>query len=77
MLDWLYKNQDSIQIVLGNHDLHLIAVYYKVREIQKYDTIDDILKHNDCENDKLAKRATTYSLYNQLNYLMVHAGILP
>lgn len=78
MLEWIYKNQDSIQIVLGNHDLHLIAVYYKVREIQKYDTIDDILKHNDCEKwITWLKEQPLIHYDNQLNYLMVHAGIPP
>lgn len=78
MLDWLYKNQDSIQIVLGNHDLHLIAVYYKVRELQKLDTIDDILKHNDCEKwINWLKEQPLIHYDNQLNYLMVHAGIPP
>ena len=78
MLDWLYKNQDSIQIVLGNHDLHLIAVYYKIREIQKYDTIDDILKHNDCDKwINWLKEQPLIHYDSKSNYLIVHAGIPP
>ena len=35
MLEWAYKNQNNIKLVLGNHDIHAIAVYYGIRKQEK------------------------------------------
>ena len=39
----LHTIKNSCHIVLGNHDLHLIAVNQSVREVSNDDTFQDIL----------------------------------
>jgi bis(5'-nucleosyl)-tetraphosphatase (symmetrical) len=41
-LEYLYSIRDRIQVVLGNHDLTLIAVYYGFKKSNE--TIDPILQ---------------------------------
>lgn len=74
----LYKLRDSITLVLGNHDLHLIAVYYGLRKAGKNDTLEPLLLAPDradliywLRQQKLVHHDT------QLNFTMVHAGIPP
>ena len=31
VLNWCYEHRDNIKIVLGNHDLHFLAVAFKVK----------------------------------------------
>ena len=37
VLRHVYLNRSSIKIVLGNHDLHFLAVYHGVRKLNKFD----------------------------------------
>lgn len=74
----LYKLRDSITLVLGNHDLHFIAVYYGLRKAGKNDTLEPLLLAPDradliywLRQQKLVHHDT------QLNFTMVHAGIPP
>ncbi len=77
-LRFLYRLRDSVTIVLGNHDLHFIAVYYGLRKLGKSDTLDELLRAPDCAD-------LVYWLRQQklvhcdpaLNFTMVHAGIPP
>ena len=45
VLDWCFKHQGNIKIVLGNHDLHFLAVAFQVKAISTQDTIQPILQH--------------------------------
>src|SRR3982075_4415232 len=38
---------DNAVVVLGNHDLHLLAVAHGVRRNKKTDTLDDVLNASD------------------------------
>ena len=67
---------DAATVVLGNHDLHLLAVANNIREPSRSDTLLDILQAPDLmdllhwlRHQPLARRDG--------NYLMVHAGVLP
>ena len=40
---YLHSIKDNCRIVLGNHDLHLIAVSDSIREINEKDTFQDVL----------------------------------
>jgi bis(5'-nucleosyl)-tetraphosphatase (symmetrical) len=65
--------------VLGNHDLHLIAVANGVKQAgANYDSLQKILKKHDCEEliDWLRFRPLAHYSFD-LNTLMVHAGIPP
>ena len=63
-------------VVLGNHDLHLLAVAHGVQRRRKSDTLDDILSAKDRESllEWLLGCPLAHSAGNDL---MVHAGLVP
>ncbi len=66
----------SAQCLLGNHDLHLLAVSRGVRQANKQDTTQDILNAPDSE--ALLHWLRHQHMAMQVgNVLMVHAGVLP
>ena len=66
----------SAQCVLGNHDLHLLAVSRGVRKPNAQDTIQDILTAPD--RDALLHWLRHQHMAMRVgNLLMVHAGVLP
>lgn len=67
---------DTANVVLGNHDLHLLAVANKIRKPHPSDTLDDIL--NAPDRDELLDwlRHLPLALYED-GHLMVHAGVSP
>ena len=64
------------QAVLGNHDLHLLAVSAGIRRMKRGDTIADILEAPDAQDllDWLRHRPLAHF---DRGMLMVHAGVLP
>ena len=62
--------------VLGNHDLHLLAVAAGVHTPKKGDTLDDILAAPDFFDLMEWLRAQPLAIHEN-NFLMVHAGVLP
>lgn len=64
--------------VLGNHDLHFLAVAMKVQPIRQQDTFQDILKAKDLPElvDWLRFRPLLHD-DPTLNFTLVHAGIYP
>ncbi len=64
------------RVVLGNHDLHLLAVHYGVRESYADDTISDILNAPDREELIHWLRQQPF-IYHAEPYVMVHAGFYP
>ncbi|MGI9338335.1 MAG: symmetrical bis(5'-nucleosyl)-tetraphosphatase [Gammaproteobacteria bacterium] len=75
-LRWLYKNRAMITLVLGNHDLHLLAAHAGAVKPRADDTIGDILRAEDGD-DLCAWLRTMPLAYREGDYLMVHAGVLP
>ncbi len=72
------QEQGLADIVLGNHDLHLLACQSGVREPSKSDTLNEILKASDVNElcDWLSKQALIQ--YDEVsNFAMTHAGIPP
>ena len=67
---------DAAVVVLGNHDLHLLAVAAGVGKLHPSDTLDDILRAPDRDEllDWLRQRPL---LHHAQGYTMVHAGLLP
>ncbi len=63
-------------VVLGNHDLHLLAVAEGISKVGKRDTIQPILDAPD-RNDLLEWLRHQKLLHVDGRYLMVHAGLLP
>lgn len=73
----LVKNLGSrAESVLGNHDLHLLAVANGIRPAHRSDTISDILTAPDREEllAYLRHRPMAFSLCND-QFLLVHAGV--
>ena len=72
---------DNAVVVLGNHDLHLLAVVHGVRRNRRSDTLDDVLTAPDRDAllDWLITRpmAHTYTNRDGRADLMVHAGLVP
>jgi bis(5'-nucleosyl)-tetraphosphatase (symmetrical) len=63
-------------VVLGNHDLHLIARAEGISERKKRDTIEDVLEADD--GDELVAWLREQPLLHRENgTVMVHAGLLP
>ncbi|MES2106361.1 MAG: symmetrical bis(5'-nucleosyl)-tetraphosphatase [Pseudomonadota bacterium] len=62
--------------VLGNHDLHLLAVASGLQKVHRNDTLDEILQAPDKDNllDWLRRRPLAL---HQEGYLLVHAGVFP
>lgn len=68
----------SAQVVLGNHDFHLLAVAQGLRKTKRSDTLDKLLKAKDAPQ-LLAWLAQQPLLHYdaELNAVMTHAGIPP
>jgi bis(5'-nucleosyl)-tetraphosphatase (symmetrical) len=62
--------------VLGNHDLHLLAVAAGIRKMKESDTIADILAAPDSQALLDWLRHRPFAHYEN-GMLMVHAGLLP
>jgi len=70
----------SVQCVLGNHDLHLLAVAHGVRKPHRQDTLHDILQAPDrpAMLDWLrGQRMALLECIEGHEVLMLHAGVLP
>lgn len=68
---------DGAKVVLGNHDLHLLAVAFGAdRKLRKDDTLDEVLAAPD--RDALLEWLITRPLaIRDGEDLMVHAGVVP
>jgi bis(5'-nucleosyl)-tetraphosphatase (symmetrical) len=76
VLRWCYQHQDSLKIVLGNHDLHALAVAHGLKPAHRGDTLQALLDAAD--SDTLFKWLRHQPLIHAGNeYVMVHAGLFP
>lgn len=67
---------DSAITVLGNHDLHLLAVAEGAAELHRTDTLDEVLNAPD-RDELLAWLRQQRLLHAENGYVLVHAGLLP
>jgi bis(5'-nucleosyl)-tetraphosphatase (symmetrical) len=87
--DLVNRGPDSLQVlrfvkslgdravtVLGNHDLHLLAVSEGIAELHRSDTLDEVLGAPDRE-ELLAWLRGQRLLYSEGDHVLVHAGLLP
>jgi bis(5'-nucleosyl)-tetraphosphatase (symmetrical) len=72
----VYDLRDSVQILLGNHDLHLLAMAHGIRLPHRSDTIGDILSAPDKDILLDWLRMQPLALF-ECGHLLVHAGVLP
>ena len=75
-LRFCYGLGDSFRTVLGNHDLHLLAVARGHRKPNRKDTLDDVLRAPDQRMlmDWLQQHPL---LFSEQGFTVVHAGIPP
>ncbi len=77
-LKFLYKNQDSIKTVLGNHDLHLLAVANGLKKANLKDLLQPLLTAPKLDKylDWLRHQPLIQSLPKKQGF-MTHAGLPP
>lgn len=81
VLRWCYQHQLSLKVVLGNHDLHALAVVHGLKPAHKSDTLQPSIDAPD--SDVLFKWLRYQPLmiaqdgYAHGGYAMVHAGLMP
>jgi bis(5'-nucleosyl)-tetraphosphatase (symmetrical) len=66
----------AVQCVLGNHDLHLLAIAAGASKTKRLDTLDNLLNAHDRE-DMLDWLRHQHMAIHAHGVLMVHAGVLP
>lgn len=77
-LRYLKSLGDQATIVLGNHDLHLLAVHYGAVTPKRADTLNDILEAPDRNELMDWLRKQKLMVYNSsFNAVLVHAGVPP
>jgi len=75
-LEYLYSIKDSIKVVLGNHDITLLATHWGIRKSNP--TIDPIFSSPKREILMEWLRLQPFVHYDkELGYVMAHAGIPP
>jgi bis(5'-nucleosyl)-tetraphosphatase (symmetrical) len=76
VLRWCYQHQSSIKTVLGNHDLHALAVVNGLKPTHKSDTLQ--LSIDAPDSGELFKWLRHQPLMiAQDGYVMMHAGLMP
>lgn len=76
VLRWIFEHQHRCTTVLGNHDLHMLAVAAGARAYRKKDTFRDILDAPDADQ-LLAWLRRQPMICRVGDFLVVHAGLLP
>lgn len=66
----------SAYALLGNHDIHLLAVHAGILPLHDSDTVQDVLKAPDVAELMDWLRERPFAFYEH-GWLMVHAGVLP
>jgi bis(5'-nucleosyl)-tetraphosphatase (symmetrical) len=77
-LRFLFAMRDSLTCVLGNHDLHLLAVAHNSERLKKSDTLQEILDAPD-RADLIGwlRRQKLLHYDAERDCILVHAGIPP
>jgi len=75
-LRYLYKHRDNLRMVLGNHDLHLMAIAAGAKQLGRQDTLEPILLAEDREQ-LITWLHQQPLIYQEHGFTMVHAGIPP
>jgi bis(5'-nucleosyl)-tetraphosphatase (symmetrical) len=76
VLRWAAEHDGRIVVVLGNHDLHLLARAAGVAEAKKRDTLDAVLGAPDRDSLLEWLRNRPF-VHREEDVLLVHAGLFP
>ncbi|MEM1348940.1 MAG: symmetrical bis(5'-nucleosyl)-tetraphosphatase [Myxococcota bacterium] len=76
VLRWVRAQGERATVVLGNHDLHMLAVAAGAKRMRKKDTFQDVLSAPDA--DELCTWLRHQKMAHARDgWLMIHAGVLP
>lgn len=75
-LRYIKQHEHSIQTVLGNHDLHLLAVAHGHGRLKRQDTVSDILAAPDSQILLDCLRRQPLMVHDD-TFVLVHAGLWP
>ncbi len=75
-LRYIYEHRERIKVVLGNHDLHMLAVATGAQSIKKKDTFQSIIERPENQDliDWLYQQPLAH-YSKKRKTLMVHAGV--
>ncbi|PYV81665.1 MAG: symmetrical bis(5'-nucleosyl)-tetraphosphatase, partial [Acidobacteria bacterium] len=76
VLRWVRERERQVIVVLGNHDLHLLACAFGVAPPRERDTLGPVLQAEDRE-DLLEWLRHRPLAHHEGGHLLVHAGLLP
>lgn len=76
VLRWAVEQGDRIVVVLGNHDLHLLARAAGAAAPKRRDSVEDVLGAPD-RDDLVAWLRTRPLLHREGGFTLVHAGLFP
>jgi bis(5'-nucleosyl)-tetraphosphatase (symmetrical) len=76
VLRWAVEQGDRIVVVLGNHDLHLLALAAGLSETKRRDTLEEVLEATD-RDDLLLWLRHRPLVHREGEVLLVHAGLFP
>ncbi len=76
-LDYLQSLGSHFDTVLGNHDLHLLAIYANVRKAKANDNLDCLLNSPRLKDHIQWLRSKPLALMADENTLVTHAGLYP
>ncbi len=78
VLRFVKSLQEHAVVVMGNHDLHLLAIAYGDSKLKRKDTLASILAAPDCEELLQWLRNRPFMHYDSdLELVLVHAGLPP
>jgi bis(5'-nucleosyl)-tetraphosphatase (symmetrical) len=76
VLRWASDLTESVFTVLGNHDIHLIAMAQGINELKRPKSLEQVLRARDA--DKLVKWLRKRPvMHREDRFIFVHAGLLP
>lgn len=76
VLRWAVEQGDRLVVVLGNHDLHLLARAAGVSAPKRRDSLEEVLGAAD-RDDLLGWLRTRPLLHREGGFTLVHAGLFP
>ncbi|CAL4319132.1 Bis(5'-nucleosyl)-tetraphosphatase [symmetrical] [Buchnera aphidicola (Periphyllus testudinaceus)] len=78
VLEYIFSLEKNVKLVLGNHDLNLISIYYEVQKRSIEKEISDLLNNNNMHDIMNKLRNVPLIQYDKKRKLiMTHAGIFP
>ena len=78
VIQFAMEHENSVRVILGNHDLHLLSILDQVRPLSRTDTFADVLAAADRDRIQQWLLKQPLLIYDStLNYLAVHAGVHP